>query len=163
MAMKVENVMTRNVANCSPDASLADAAGRMWENDCGIIPVVDDRRNVVGVVTDRDICMALAMSNRKASETPVSDVMSRQIFVCSPDSDVTEVFGIMKREQILRIPIVDNDGKLIGIVSLSDLVQRADDGRGIRKPEVSFEEVVETRKAITEPVREARSTRSGKA
>jgi CBS domain-containing protein len=163
VAMTVENVMTRNVASCSPNASLADAAGLMWEHDCGIIPVVDERRNVVGVVTDRDICMALAMNNHTASETPVSDVMSRQIFVCSPGSDVNEVLGIMKREQILRIPVVDNDSKLVGIVSLSDVVQRADDGRGIRKPDVSFEQVVETRKAITEHVPEARTTRSGKA
>ncbi len=122
-AMKVENVMTRNVASCTPDASLADAAGLMWQHDCGVIPVVDERGKVAGVLTDRDICMFLAMNDRRASEVSVGEVMSRQIFVCSPESEVTEVLGIMKREQILRIPVVGNDGKLEGIVSLSDLVQ----------------------------------------
>jgi len=159
--MKVQDVMTRNVATCGTDATLAQAAGLMWEYDCGVIPIVDDQRRVVGVITDRDICMALALNNRTATEVSVCEVSSRKVFTGSPQSDVGELLTTMKSEQILRVPVVEQDGTLVGIVSLSDIVQRSDEVHGQRKPEVSYEQVVDTRKAITEPAGAATST--GKA
>lgn len=159
--MKVQDVMTRNVATCGNDATLAEAAGLMWEYDCGVIPIVDDQRRVVGVITDRDICMALALNNRLASEVSVGEVSSGRVFTGSPQSDVRELLTTMKSEQILRVPVVEQDGTLVGIVSLSDLVQRSDEVHGQKKPEISYEQVVDTRKAITEPAGTATST--GKA
>jgi CBS domain-containing protein len=160
--MKVQDVMTRNVATCGTSDNLATAAGLMWEYDCGVVPIVDDERKVVGVITDRDICMALALNNRLASEVSVREVASGRVFTGSPQADVRELLSTMKSQQILRVPIVESDGTLIGIVSLSDLVQRADEIQGQKKPEISYEQVVDTRKAITEPTGAATST-SGKA
>ena len=159
--MKVQDVMTRNVATCDTVATLAEAAGLMWEHDCGVIPIVDDQRRVVGVITDRDICMALALNNRLASQISVSEVSSGRVCTGSPQSDVRDLLATMKREQILRVPVIEQDGTLVGIVSLSDIVQRSDEIHGQRRPEVSYEQVVETRKAITEPAEVATST--GKA
>ena len=131
--MRIKEVMTQNVASCGPDANVATAAGLMWQYDCGVIPVLDEKRVVVGVITDRDICMALAMNNRLASDVSVGEVMSKEVCVCSPESQVTEVLATMKRGQILRVPVTSKDGTLEGIVSLSDLVKRADDARGAAK------------------------------
>ena len=159
--MKVQDVMTRNVATCGPDATVAAAAGLMWKYDCGIIPIVDDQQCVIGVVTDRDICMALALNNRLASEVLVKEVSSGQVFSGSPQSDVKDLLSTMRSQKVLRVPVVDKDGKLVGIVSLSDLVRNSFDAHGQRKAEISYDQVVDTRKAITQP--SATTSSSGKA
>ena len=106
--MKIQRVMTRDVASCSPESSLAAAAGLMWQFDCGIIPVIDGNHKVVGVITDRDICMALAMNNRRASEIAVGETMSGEIFACSADDDIDRALAIMQRGRVLRLPVVDD-------------------------------------------------------
>jgi CBS domain-containing protein len=148
--MKIQRLMTRDVAACSPESSLAAAAGLMWQYDCGIIPVIDGNRKVVGVVTDRDICMATAMKNRLASEIAVGEIISGKIFACSADDDVDQALAIMQRGRVLRLPVVDQAGKLQGIISMNDVVLRAEDGREKTGDGVSFAEVVNTRKVIGE-------------
>lgn len=148
--MKVRNIMSSDVAACGPDTSLAAAAGLMWQYDCGVIPVIDNNQKVVGVITDRDICMAAAMKNRIASEIAVGEVMSGEVFACSPDDEVDQALATMQRRQVLRLPVVNQDGALQGILSMNDIVLRAEEGRGSQSDGISYAEVVHTRKVIGE-------------
>jgi CBS domain-containing protein len=142
--------MTSNVAACRPETNLAAAAGLMWHYDCGVIPVVDGDKKVVGVITDRDICMAVAMNNRFASEIAVREVISGEVFACTPDDEVSQALATMQRRKVLRLPVVNQDGTLQGILSMNDIVSRAEDGRESMGDGISYAEVVNTRKVIGE-------------
>ena len=142
--------MTSNVAACRPETNLAAAASLMWDHDCGVIPVLDRNEKVVGVITDRDICMAVAMNNRFASEIAVGEVISGEVYACSPDDDISQALAIMQRMQVLRLPVVSQDGSLQGILSMNDIVSRAEDGRESAGDGISYAEVVNTRKVIGE-------------
>jgi CBS domain-containing protein len=146
--MEVRRIMTGNVAACSPDTSLSAAAGLMWRYDCGVIPVIDGNKKVVGVITDRDICMAAAMKNRPSSQIAVSEVISGEVFACAPKDEVSEALATMQRRQVLRLPVVDQDGTLQGILSMNDILLRAEDGRKSAGDGISYAEVVITRKVI---------------
>jgi len=149
--MKVRKIMSSDVAACYPDTSLAAAAGLMWQYDCGVIPVIDRNQKVVGVITDRDICMAAAMTNRFASQIAVGEVMSGEVFACSPDDEIGQALATMQRRQVLRLPVVNQDGALQGILSMNDIVLRAEEGRGSKSDGISYAEVINTRKVIGEP------------
>jgi CBS domain-containing protein len=146
--MKVRRIMTSNVAACSPDTNLSAAAGLMWHYDCGVIPVIVGNQKVVGVITDRDICMAAAMSNRTASQIAVSEIISGEVFACAPEDEVSEALAIMQRRQVLRLPVVDQNGTLQGILSMNDIVLRSEEGRKSAGGGISYAEVVNTRKVI---------------
>jgi CBS domain-containing protein len=146
--MKVRRIMTSNVAACSPDTNLSAAAGLMWHYDCGVIPVIVGNQKVVGVITDRDICMAAAMSNRPASQIAVSEIISGEVFACAPEDEVSEALAIMQRRQVLRLPVVDQNGTLQGILSMNDIVLRSEEGRKSAGGGISYAEVVNTRKVI---------------
>ena len=105
MKVQVKELMTVDVRACDPCDSLAAAAIRMWSGDCGILPVVDGGR-VVGVITDRDICMALALGEAGANERAVSDVMSGAIYGCSPEDEVIEALGKMGRKKVRRLVVL---------------------------------------------------------
>jgi CBS domain-containing protein len=149
--MEVRRIMTSNVAACSPDTNLSAAAGLMWHHDCGVIPVIDENRKVVGVITDRDICMAAAMSSRPASQMAVSEVISGEVFACAPEDDVSEALATMQSRRVLRLPVVDGEGTLQGILSMNDIVLRAEDGRKRAGDGISYAEVIDTRKVIGQP------------
>jgi predicted transcriptional regulator len=140
--------MTSNVAACRPDTNLSAAAGLMWDYDCGVIPVIDENRKVVGVITDRDICMAAAMSNRPALHIAVGELISGEVFSCAPEDDVSEALATMQRRQVLRLPVVDRDGTLQGILSMNDIVLRAEDDRKGAGDGITYAEVINTRKVI---------------
>ena len=113
--MKVEDVMTKDVQTCRPETNLADAAMRMWRNDCGILPVVADGEKVVGVITDRDICMAGATRHRDQANIRVEEVISGKVYGCPPNVDIHEALKIMRKNQVRRLPIIRaEDGKLVG-------------------------------------------------
>jgi CBS domain-containing protein len=103
---------------------MAEAARIMWEHDCGIVPVVDAEGRPVGIVTDRDLCMAAYTRNEPLSRMPVRDVMAREIHCCRTDDDESAVHAAMRAYQVRRLPVVDADGRLQGIVSLNDLALR---------------------------------------
>jgi CBS domain-containing protein len=146
--MKVKDVMTSGAKACAPQASLAAAAALMWENDCGTLPVITDGGHVVGMITDRDICFGATTKNRAPSEVSVSEVITGQLYACAPDDDVREALGTMRRERVRRLPVVGEDGALCGVVSMNDVVLRAEKKSGGKTPELSYEDVVETYKAI---------------
>lgn len=128
--MIVESLMTRDVEVCRPESTLAAAAGVMWRRDCGAVPVVDENGSVVGIITDRDICMALSTRGQHAAEVRVSEVMARGVQTCTPVDDVREALEAMGRRQVRRLPVVDSRGKLVGVLSINDIIRHTRKGKG---------------------------------
>ena len=150
--MKVRDVMTKQTVSCHLDMSLASAAELMQKHKCGFLPVIGEGGNVIGVITDRDVCIALAQRDRKPSEVRVREIMLPEdrtfptLFVCTPDDRVQCVLKTMRSQRIRRLPVVDGDGGLQGIISIDDLVLRACEQAG--REGISCKEVIETFKAI---------------
>jgi CBS domain-containing protein len=124
--MKVQDVMTRDPRSVSPDASAREAATIMRDEDIGIVPVVEGSR-LIGVVTDRDLALRLVADGRDGNTTVREVMSSRKIATCRPDEDLDRVMDTMAREQVRRIPIVDERGSLVGIVAQADVVRKARD------------------------------------
>lgn len=124
--MQVHEIMTKDVTSCSPGTNAAVATELMWSQNCGALPIVEKGRHVVGMVTDRDLLIALGTSNRNANDLHVGEVMNQVLSLCSPDDDVRDALNTMARHQLHRLPVVDQDGELAGILSLSDIALRAD-------------------------------------
>ena len=124
-ALRVDSIMSRQVLTCRATDSVNLAAQIMWEHDCGCVPVVDDAGRPMGMITDRDICMAAFIRGKKLSEIAVSRACSPRIFVCHSDLAVATAMEIMARAQVRRLPVVDAEGRLVGIVTLSDIARNA--------------------------------------
>jgi CBS domain-containing protein len=148
--MKVHEVMTEDVKSCRPDTNLAAAAALMWENDCGVLPVVAEGEKAIGVITDRDIAIALGTRNKQAAEIPVSEVMSGNLFAASPDEDIHAALKLMRKERVHRLPVIDSQGKLEGVLSLNDVALYAMHPNGKTTPALNYEDVVSTLKAVCE-------------
>jgi CBS domain-containing protein len=129
--MKAQELMTRNVACCTPDDTVRQATSLMAASDCGCIPVVSDSstRRLVGVLTDRDVALrAIAVGN--GPDTPVGEVMTERLHCCSPDDGLEDVEQIMATHQVRRVPVIDDQGCCIGMIAQADLArdeQNADD------------------------------------
>jgi len=147
--MLVEQLMTREVEACRPDSTLAAAADIMWRRDCGVVPVVDEEARVVGVLTDRDICIALATRGQTAHEALASEVMSREVQTCTAADDVEEALAVMRRARVRRLPVLDGQARLAGILSLCDVVLNARRGGG--KRHVSRGDAFRTLRAVSRP------------
>ena len=119
--MKVKDVMTKEVKTCAPETDLAEAAQSMWMRDCGVLPVVDGKGQVVGMITDRDICIATGCRRRDPATILVREVMTGQVYSCSPEADLREALQIMQQKQVRRLPVIDSAGKLCGVLSLNDV------------------------------------------
>jgi CBS domain-containing protein len=145
----VHDVMRVRVYTCSASDTLHRAAQIMWDKDCGCLPVVDDVRVVRAVITDRDICMAALTQGVALAEISVTSAMSRSLCVCSPDDSLGALEQVMRDRQIRRVPVVDAQGLLIGIVSLGDLARYLRP-RGQQAP-ASVAWLLETLAAISEP------------
>jgi len=145
--------MTSDVEACRASDTLSEAAAVMWRRDCGAVPVVDEERRVVGVVTDRDICMALATRGQLASEVRVGDVMTGPARTCTTADDVREALDVMKGAQLRRLPVVDGTGRLAGIISINDIILHSE--RGKSKKHVSHADAMAVLKAISSPHRAA--------
>lgn len=138
--------MTYDVQTCRPENNLADAAMRMWRGDCGVLPVVADRDKVVGMITDRDICMAAATKHRDPTNIRVNEVISGKVYGCSADTEIHEALKIMQQKQVRRLPIISaEDGRLEGVLSINDVALKASVGRSA---ELSAEDVENTMRAI---------------
>lgn len=128
--MKIRELMSSPAHTCRPQDALTTAAQRLWEHDCGILPVVDGDGRVGAVITDRDICMAAYTSGKALAELRVADCMSRTLVTCRPDDDLATAVQRMSQHQVHRLPIVDDQGQPCGLLSLNDLaVVGASDAR----------------------------------
>lgn len=147
--MKVHDVMTTHVQCCSPSTDLAAAAVMMFAGDCGALPVVLEHK-VMGIITDRDIAIALGTRGKRAAEIPVGEVMSTNMYACAPDDDIHTALKTLRREQVRRLPVIDRHGELQGIVSMNDVVLHAEHAHGQKAPDLTYDDVVSTFKAICE-------------
>ena len=123
--MKVADSMTRDVRACTVHDSLNAAARVMWENDCGCVPIVDSQGRLVGIVTDRDICMAAYTQGVPLEAIPLERVMAARVISCARTDDLDTAHRLMRKHEIHRLPVVDSRGRLTGILSLSDVVNQA--------------------------------------
>jgi len=154
LIMKVQDVMTSPARSCTPDATLVHAAQTLWDHECGALPVLDSEGRPVGMITDRDICMALARKNRFPGDIRVREVMSPHPFVCRPSDEIEEALQTMARRRLRRLPVVDVRDRLVGIISVSDVAAGASQGRATAPgaPQI-HRTVVETLLAICEPAK----------
>jgi CBS domain-containing protein len=156
--MTIEPLMSRHVHQCRPDHTLDYAASLMWQHDCGCLPVCagggdgDGEPRVIGMLTDRDICMAALFQGQPLCALKVADAMSRDIRVCELDDRPEDVELLMREQRIRRVPVTDASGRLVGIVSLADLARAARGGGTSRTPGVLSErDIGHTLAAICEP------------
>ena len=146
--MKVKDVMTPNVEAIWLTESLADAAKLMWENDCGVLPIIKDDRKVIGMITDRDICMAIAMRDTKPSGISVEEVMTGQVYAVKPEDDIDQALQTMQVHKIRRLPVISSEGELAGILSMNDVVLKAEGLEGETTESINYAAVVKTYQAI---------------
>ncbi|MCW5891237.1 MAG: CBS domain-containing protein [bacterium] len=151
--MKVEQLMQRPVHTCRADDTINHAVQIMWEQDCGCIPVVDEERHPIGMITDRDACMAAYTQGRTLSSLPVGAAMARHVHACRTGDTLAEAERIMRLAQVRRLPVVDAANVLVGILSLNDLAQEVRREAGAARHELGCEEVADTLGAVCAPRR----------
>ena len=140
--MKVKDIMTAKPTTCSPGTNLAAAAALMLDADCGFLPVVDGGK-LAGVVTDRDMYIALATRNKLASQVTAGEVARKNVLTCGPEDDVHAALETMREHRVRRLPVEGFGGTVLGIVSMNDILLGAGPGMGIRP-----DKVVDTFQAI---------------
>lgn len=118
--MRAQDLMTSPTITCHVNDPLDIAAKCMWDADIGVLPVVNDDGKLTGIITDRDICMAAYTQCRPLNEILVNSAMARHVVSASPDSTLTEVWELMARNQVRRIPIIDATGAPVGLISMND-------------------------------------------
>jgi CBS domain-containing protein len=140
---KCNEVMTKDPVCCMPNDSVAKAAELMKSEDIGSIPVIENEQSqkLVGIVTDRDLALKIVAEGRDAKSTKVEAVMTRKVVTCRADDDLQKALDAMAEHQLRRIPVVDNDNKVLGIIAQADVATRVD------QPEKTAEMVKEISQA----------------
>jgi CBS domain-containing protein len=141
--MTVKEVMNTAAATCAPDSGLGSVIDIMREYDCGFLPVVDSHGIVVGVVTDRDVCLAGGTRHRSLARISVKETMSHPVFSCFPEENIKAVLATMAKHRVRRLPVLNKSGHLQGVLSIDDIVH-APPRRGAPTPE----EIVNALKGI---------------
>lgn len=149
--MKIHELMTTDVKSCAPGDSLNEAAHLMWTHDCGSIPVTDESARVVGMLTDRDICMAAYTRGKALAEVRVAEVMSTGVHAVGPHEELALAEQVMAAHQVRRLPVIDEDGRLVGLVSFNDLARQAAREVGRRKPALAARDLSVALGAICRP------------
>ena len=149
--MNIEELMTRDVEACTPQDMLSRAAQIMWERDCGCVPVVDESRHLMGILTDRDICMAAYTKGKPLAQIPVNQMMTRDVKTASVGDSLEAVEALMQVHQIRRLPIVGPDGTLAGVISLNDLARGAERQHNPKMKELHIRRVEATLAAVCRP------------
>ena len=151
--MRVRDLMTPTVRTVHERDTLDQPAQIMWDHDCGAVPVIDDGGRVVGMVTDRDICMAAHFRGQPLTWIQVGTVMSREICACQADDQVIDAERLMSTRQVHRLPVLNQDGTPAGILTLSDIARRRPrvGPDGARQRTGWSAEIIETMMAIWEP------------
>jgi CBS domain-containing protein len=146
--MRVIEIMMGTPYHCASETNLGVATELMWLGNCGFLPVVGADGKVLGVITDRDICVALGTRNKLAGDVTVAEVMSPKIHSCLPDDDVHEALRSMRNGHVRRLPVITRDGTLVGVISIDDILVYAEPPAYGKVSELSSEEVVRTFQAI---------------
>lgn len=146
--MKVKEIMTPDAKACAETANLARAAELMSHNNCGILPVVTAGGKVVGLITDRDICVAAAKNNKSLASIRVDEVLSGDVHACRPEDDIQAALRTMRENKVRRLPVIDAEGMLKGILSMDDVILGAQETTDGKAAELSYTDAVKTYKAI---------------
>lgn len=153
--MKVEQIMTRNVLHCAPDDTLDVPAGMMWDGDVGCVPVTTPgpggEHTVVGMLTDRDIAMAAYTQGRPLHAIKVAVAMSRTVCSCHPSDPVSLAVKILEVNQLHRLPVIDGDMQLVGLISLADVAREARREAQCAQRKIADARVAEAVEAISQP------------
>ena len=147
--MKVQQLMNQPAVTCSAADTLDRAAGLMWEHDCGALPVVGADRRIVGVITDRDVCMAAYTQGLPLASIEVGPVMAKQVHCAQPEDDIEKAEKTMRVNQVRRVPVVADNGRVVGMLSLNDLVLEAYRQHGRQLRELAEDKVVSTEAAVS--------------
>lgn len=146
--MKVKDVMTHSAICCTPDANVGRAVELLWLHNCGLLPVVGYDKKLQGVVTDRDICIAMGTRNRLAGELPIGEISTKRVFTCNPEDEIHEALQTMAEKQVRRLPVVNNLGTPVGILSMDDIITHGDLNKWEGCCELSAEEIVRALKRL---------------
>ena len=150
--MRVADLMTHDVSWCTTSDSLSVPARLMWDCDFGTVPVLDAQTGrVAGMITDRDICMATLMQDCPPSAISVDHVMSLGVHSCSADDTIADAEDILRLYQIRRLPVLDDEGMLVGILSLADIVRAAEREQKQGRKQAAAEEITDTLDVICHP------------
>lgn len=126
MGKGIREVMTSNPRTIEPDKPVADAAKLMRDEDVGLAPIVEGDR-LVGALTDRDIAIRVVAEGKDPASTPVREVASTDVVTVDPEQDLDEALNLMAQHQVRRIPVVEQDGRLVGVVAQADVARQADE------------------------------------
>ena len=150
--MRIEQLMTKFPRTCGPQLSLGEAARLMLENSCGCLPVTaeDGSGRLVGMITDRDICMAAESQGKALQELLVGEAMEPVVWACNPEDSIDEAEEIMREVGVRRLPVVDGSERLLGVLSLTDLAREAARQQGSRNAEITVGEIGELLASISE-------------
>lgn len=145
--MNVQEIMCSGVVSCNANSTLDEVAMMMWNNDCGSVPITDDENRPIGIVTDRDIAIGAALKHQPLRDITSSAVNNgRVLFTCQQDDDVKTALSTMQTEQIRRLPVVDENGVLSGMLSIGDLVKYSHHQKGAKLP---YKDAMATLKTVT--------------
>ena len=148
--MKVREAMMDRPYYCQPENNLGSATELMWNANCGFLPVQSADGKVIGVITDRDICIALGTRNCLAGKLSVGKVMSGKLYSCAPDDDIHLALQTMREARIRRLPVMAPNGTLVGVLSMDDILFLAEPRSPGKEPELSSDEVVRTFRLIAQ-------------
>lgn len=146
--MKVRDVMTPSAVCSKPDTNVGAAVELLWSNNCGMLPVVGRDNRLIGIVTDRDICIALGTRNRLPGDLTVGEIAINPVLTCKPEDEIHEALGTMAEKQVRRLPVVNNEGVLQGILSMDDIITHGDLNRWEGCCELSSEEIIRSLKRL---------------
>ena len=114
--MRVRDLMRASPETCQADTDLAAATEKLWCRACGALPVLDAESKVIGIVTDRDICVALGTRDLRPSEATAADAMTSRVVTCHGDDEIHDALRLMREKKVRRLPAIDDAGKLIGLL-----------------------------------------------
>jgi len=146
----VKEIMYGAPKYCTEKDTLQNAVKELSKDNIGSLPVVDSDKKVVGIITNRDVCSALGRTNRQFNELKVDEAMTREAYSCKPEDDVQTALRIMRTKKVHRLPVIDKEGRLRGLLSLNAIVRNV---VGKEKPELEHageENIVKTLRAIAE-------------
>jgi len=128
MGQRIREVMTSNPSTIEPNKTVADAARIMKQEDAGVVPVTENGR-LTGMVTDRDIAIRVVAEGKDPKSTPVREVASKDLVTVDPEQDLDEALRLMAKHQVRRLPVVEEDGRLVGVVAQADVARHGDDAK----------------------------------
>jgi CBS domain-containing protein len=146
--MKVKEIMTQSAVCCNPETNVGAAVELMWVRNCGMLPVVGADQKLVGIVTDRDICIAMGTRNRVAGELSVGEIATRNVFTCTPDEEIHDALLTMAGKHVRRLPVVNSKSIPQGILSMDDVITHGDLYKWEGCCELSSEEIIRSLKQL---------------